>query len=199
MQYSLQLSQKYFVALCIIVASGSHDAIADTLANVDSPVVVKLKSFEGEGDDREAVVEVTNKTAKPISRLGLRLIALGKDGQALDDFSHSIDRWFGLEHKKELGAAQTFTLKTRVQPESVSVVGFAKSLEWNDRKKWPACAESVPKKGESPVSSRVNAIITTGDFVAPIIEFFNHGSRVIERLEYRIEYRGIRNCCVLRI
>lgn len=170
----------------------TSEPAADPLAKITPPVSIKSLPLSNRGDDRQAILEVTNTSEKTISRLVVRVFLLGKDGSVRDSFPHTNDRWFEAEQGNELRKGKRFTISLnahRLKPDIVAVAVLAKSVTWDDGTEWPTWAEPAPDPvGNRPVSLRLKGIVKEGDFAAPLIEFFNHSDKGIERLEYQIVY-----------
>lgn len=161
-------------------------------AEIIPPVSIKSLTINRTGDDPWPVVEVTNTSDRSISRLSLRLLLLDEKGSVQDTSPSSNDRWFGLEQRNELRSKKRFTISLpdhHLKSSITSVSGLARSVTWKDATEWPTWKGPAPKQvGKTPVSISLRGIVTNGAYAAPLLEFFNHTDKGIDRIEFQIQY-----------
>ncbi|MGE0609013.1 MAG: hypothetical protein AB7O62_18105 [Pirellulales bacterium] len=169
----------------------SSEPTRDPFARIAPPCSVNALPVAGQGDERKFQLKVTNTSDKTISRLVVRVYLF--DGKEIvQEFSTTNDRWFGNEQGNELAKGESFVivLESSPIPDDVdSVAGLAKSVNWKDGTEWPTYTGPQPdQEGDAPVTLRLKGIVHDGEFSAPLVEFFNHSKKDIERLEYQIAY-----------
>jgi hypothetical protein len=102
-QHILVVAAAFFIATTTPLPAETNqetsEPAAAPFARITPPVSIKSLPLNSRGDDRQAVLESTNKSEKTISRLVVRVFLLGKDGSVRDSFSHTNDRWFEAEQR----------------------------------------------------------------------------------------------------
>lgn len=160
-------------------------------AKIDPPFSVKALPVASQGAEPRFQLRVTNTSDKTISRLVVRVYLVDGKGN-VEEFSRTNDRWFGSEQGNELAQGESFVIafkRSALPDDVVSVAGLAKSANWKDGTQWPTYGGPDPDQaGDAPVALRLKGIVREGEFSAPLVEFFNHSSKDIERLEYQIAY-----------
>ena len=169
--------------------SAEENRTATLFPTVKAPVSVNSVK---PGDQEKVSLQITNTSDKTISRLVVRVCLLGQDGKVLDDYHHSIDRWFGDEFRSGLPARKSFTLnvdRSHIPEGTVTISGLAKATRWEDGSEWPELLQRFAKQEDAPLSFRIRGVVGHGNLASPIIEFFNHSERTVNKLEYQIFYR----------
>lgn len=160
-------------------------------AEIDPPFSVKALPVASQGVEPRFQLRVTNTSDKTISRLVVRVYLVDGKG-SVKEFSRTNDRWFGNEQGNELAKGESFVIafkQSELRDDVVSVAGLAKSANWKDGTQWPTYGGAAPDQAaDAPVALRLKGIVREGEFSAPLVEFFNHSSKDIERLEYQIAY-----------
>jgi hypothetical protein len=170
-------------------ATGQSGPATPHLAQIVPPVSINSLPIVGEGKERRGDLEVTNNSDKPISRLVIQVALLAKNGSVKKTVPHTTDTSFG-QGRSTLGKGQKSVIAVSsfwVKDDVAMVSGAVTGITWEDGSTWPAWSGPAPKRiSDSPLSLAVLGVVNRGDGSLPVIGIYNHGTKAVQRLMYRI-------------
>ena len=166
---------------------------AGVLRRLTPPVSVTAHPIKGHGEEREAVLEVTNNGNRNISTLILNMYFLKDGGQVAKRVPHTSSENFG-GPRGSLGRGKSHPVKVNsffMDDETASVNGEVIRVEWDDGTSWPTWPGPAPEhKGDAPVVAKMVGVIGEGEMLEPVVAVFNTSSRGVKNVNYSIAYLG---------
>ena len=164
-----------------------------SLGKLKPPVTLKALPITGKGEERKSGLEVTNTGTRAIKNMSVNVYFLGADGSIVKGgrgVPHS-ESFFTLP-KENLGRGKTYTTEVTsffMTDDTTAIDGIVAELTFNDGSSWPAFPAKPPaRKGDDPVSAVMLGVIGSGGMSAAAVACFNHDSKAVISVDYRIHY-----------